>query len=83
MAHWNYRLVRKAAGDEAFFAVHEVYYNDAGEPTGMTDDAVSFGGDTPEEVATALELALRDVRERPVFDPPAAWATRDEGLGNG
>jgi hypothetical protein len=81
MAHWNYRLVRKTAGDEPFFELHEVFYDDAGVPTGMTDEPVGFGGDTPEEVASALEMALRDVRARPVFDPPATWGERSKEVG--
>lgn len=70
---WNYRIVRKQGLDEEYFEVHEVYYNEAGEPVGMTENCATFGGETPEEVIQALELALRDAQSRPVFTPPKEW----------
>jgi len=70
--HWNYRVVRHPPGvggaTEEWFALHEVFYGEDGEPIGITENPVSFGGDTPEEVAESLEMALRDARERPVLD---------------
>lgn len=66
---WNYRVVKH----EGWYAVHEVYYE--GEtPVGMTTDPVVFTSeDGAEEIAKALELALKDVRDRPVFVPPKEW----------
>lgn len=72
---WNYRLVRTVFEDEEYFAVHEVYYNEAGEPIMMTERPATFGGDSPEEAIQALEMALKDAQSRPVFTPPKEWDT--------
>jgi hypothetical protein len=78
MSHWNYRLVKLNTPHGDYFEVREVYYNDAGEPCAMTERAVGFGGETPEEAIKALKLALRDAENRPVFEPPEKWADFDE-----
>lgn len=73
MSYWNYRLVKyyhKAAG----YAIHEVYYDDDGKPTGMTVNPCSFVGDTPEETVDALTMALKDAQERDIFEEPEEWA---------
>lgn len=65
---WNYRIIQHKEGH---FALHEVYYNEAGKPDGLTDSPVSFGADKdegPEGIITSLELALKDARERPVLN---------------
>jgi YD repeat-containing protein len=74
MSHWNYRIVRYA--DDQGFGLHEVYYDDAGQPKSMTDKAVPFVCEVeegPEGISAGLERALKDARGRPVFDPPASW----------
>ena len=68
---WNYRLVKH----DDYYAVHEVYYGNDGQPTSMTSTAVDFGGETKEEVIAALSMALNDVMERPIFEPPKEWTT--------
>lgn len=39
---WNYRVMRHesktADNDEIFYAIHEVYYNDAGDVSGWTQE---------------------------------------------
>jgi hypothetical protein len=65
---WNYRIVRHTGGDEPWFAIHEVYYDDEDAPTAVTTEPVCPGGDTPDEVIAALEQMLTDARTRPVID---------------
>ena len=81
---WNYRIVRYR--DHAGLGLHEVYYDDAGEPWGMTAEAVRFVCDAEEGesgIVASLVQALADVRKYPVFDEPEVWPGADptEGLG--
>lgn len=43
---WNYRVIE----DNGQFSIHEVYYNDAGEITSVTEDPIAPGGETLEEL---------------------------------
>ncbi len=55
---WNYRVVRKSmkVGDRhhTFYGVHEVYYDDKGQPTGVTENSVELYGDNPTEMLRSL-----------------------------
>jgi len=86
MATWNYRLVQHKSPvgyePEHWFAVHEVHYDNTGAPETMSAAPVTFGGDTPAEVVKALERALKNARDEPVFDPPATWPP-PEGVDRG
>jgi hypothetical protein len=70
---WNYRLVRYRDGSG--YGLHEIFYDGDGQPTGMTEQPISFGCDRNEdavkEISEALTLALNDVTNRPIFDEPA------------
>lgn len=56
---WNYRLVRHTQGDDSYITVHEVYYDDDGNPKAYTIDAVSPGGETLDELRDDLILYLQ------------------------
>lgn len=63
---WNYRILDHGE----WLALHEVYYDDAGEPNGWTVDAITFGAHSDEGaegVIASLEMALADARKRPVL----------------
>lgn len=81
MTTWNYRVVKLptggGSGDAPYYEVREVFYGANGVATAMTASAVTFGGDTPEEVAQALEMALRSLQVQEVFVPPEAWVPPD------
>lgn len=62
---WNYRVIRYEKGG---FGLHEVFYDEAGKPNGMTEKPIEFVGDTLDDLTGSLEMALRDARERPVLD---------------
>jgi hypothetical protein len=75
---WNYRLMRFPVPAEHsetgyWHAVHEVYYNENGEPHGHTERKVGVGGDTPEEVRQAYELMGQS------FSKPILHYSEDEG----
>ena len=76
---WNYRIVRYRSSGA--FGLHEVYYNRAGEPVGMTQNPASFGADEDEGAAGIIEglrLALKDAETRPVLAEPETWAKWDD-----
>ena len=65
---WNYRVVRRPWGDgstcEAFLAIHEAHYEDDEErPVAVTKEPARVTGDTPEELAEALEMMPSGARE--------------------
>jgi hypothetical protein len=74
---WNYRIVKYKDGSG--YGLHEVYYDDAGLAWSMTERAIDFTADSddgPGGIADAMELAIKDARERPVFDEPTKWPGR-------
>ena len=65
---WNYRIIRHADGH---LALHEVVYDDDGNPETMTDRATDFVSDADEgrdEIIRSLENALDDARKLSVLD---------------
>ena len=61
MGHWNYRVMRHADGS---VAIHEVHYDDNGEPHAWTLEPTGFSGDSIEELRSALALAERGLQEK-------------------
>lgn len=73
---WNYRIVKYK--DEDAYGLHEVFYNEAGEAWSMTERPVGFVGDTKIEVLDSLSRAFADASQRPVFQEPEQWASREQ-----
>ena len=49
----------------------------------MTTRPIAFTADSddgPGGIADAMELAIKDARERPVFDEPSRWPGRVPGM---
>jgi len=60
MAHWNHRVVVKeyksSTGEiEKFYGIHEVYYDDKGNPDGVTEESVSPVGDSLTDIKNSLD----------------------------
>lgn len=73
---WNYRAVKTTyktdTGDgepfvEVMVNIHEVYYNDDGFVDGMTENPVSFGGETLDELKSIINR-VQESLEKPVLD---------------
>ena len=62
-SYWQYRIIEHDDQDPPYFAVHEVYYKRGGEIEGWTEEPCKFGGDSVEDVAQALQLALTDTQK--------------------
>lgn len=62
---WHYQILRhKSPTGEEWYALHEAYT----DPTGYTADPIDFRGDSPEEVVSALRMALKDAERHPVVN---------------
>lgn len=70
---WNYRIVKRH--NSIWWSLHEVFYDEDGNPNAMTTDPISFSSDeSPEDVIEMLEMALKDAKTKPVFNEPKEWA---------
>ncbi len=62
MSHWNYRLIHRKCtmpgviGHEDYYAIHEVFYDDKGEPNGVTENEVAIHGSSLTE---AIECKMK------------------------
>lgn len=68
---WNYRIVEYQDGSG--YGLHEVYYDDDGQPWAMTEGAARFVCDRDEGAEGIKESLLRarvDAIKRPVFKEP-------------
>lgn len=64
---WDHRVMRHREGDAVWYAVHEVYYDEAGRPTACTENPVEPFGETFEELRDDLHLFAKAL-EKPVLD---------------
>lgn len=68
--HWNYRIIRHTPVDGAGFvsyAIHEVHYDEAGNPVAVSENPIRLVADTPQDLASDLEL-MEDATRKPTLD---------------
>jgi hypothetical protein len=60
MSTWNYRVLKTTdqKTGETIYAIHEVYYNDAGRPETCTENSVAPMGESLAELKRDMELYL-------------------------
>ena len=51
---WNYRVVKTELDDYIEYSIHEVYYDENGEPDGVTENPSWPAGETWEEFQADL-----------------------------
>ena len=79
MSTWNHRVVRhKGEGQEPdWYAIHEVYYNDVGNITGITANKVAPFGESKSEINSELTNMLAACNKKIIdFD------TSEESIGH-
>jgi len=54
VAGWNYRVVKQHP--RSYYEIHEVYYDDAGKPNGLTVRGIGPGGDNREEFKSSADM---------------------------
>lgn len=67
---WNLRLVKHTERKprRVWYAVHEVWYDEAGKPWTMTEEPVDIVGDSAKDVLAYLKLIQHDLKRLPVLD---------------
>lgn len=81
MRKWNYRIMRHTdAYGREYYAIHESYYNDAGEVTAWTDEPAEVVSETKDGIKEELEKMLRAV-DYPVVEV-SYEKVQDGGCGN-
>jgi len=65
---WNHRVIRRRyeTGEE-YFAIHEVYYDDAGNHNAVTALPVAIFGDSIDDLAITIDH-IRECLNKPVLD---------------
>ncbi|MBI2009336.1 hypothetical protein HYS84_02900 [Candidatus Saccharibacteria bacterium] len=64
--HWNYRIIEHDKSKPAYFAVHEVYYDEKGNIEGWTEDPINVVGDNKTEVTMIIQHISADTK-RPIL----------------
>ena len=64
---WNYRVVKKTYMGDTLFGIHEVYYDDDGNPDMVTVQPVGIVGDDIHELRREYVYYLRALL-RPALD---------------
>lgn len=60
---WNYRIIKHDIKKPAYFAVHEVYYDDAGKITLWTSEPISLTGESNKDILADLKHLIKDTKE--------------------
>ena len=63
---WNYRILQYPDGEDNFFQIHEVYYNDKGEPNSYTANGVTVAGESKESLKWVLEK-MEEALDKPIL----------------
>lgn len=63
---WNHRILAHEHKGEVYFEIHEVFYNNNGEPDGYTEKGVSVGGEDLESITWTLEKMF-ECRDKPIL----------------
>ena len=64
---WNYRVLMHIHGEEAFFQIHEVYYDVLGSVVAFSEKAIAPGGNTLDELESDMTL-MRDALKKDILD---------------
>jgi hypothetical protein len=65
---WNYRAVKHDGKDgEDYYQVHEIYYDEEGNPNGITQHEVTPYGASKAELIWCLEQMLIAARDLPTL----------------
>lgn len=63
MTTWNYRIIKHDKSEPAYFAIHEVYYDEKGKIQGWTADPIEIAGDSKQEVLETLKHMIDDAKQ--------------------
>jgi len=65
---WNHRVMKheKTDGDDDWYQIHEVYYNNKREPNGWTQHGIKPGGNTLEDLRDEL-IRMLEATEKQIL----------------
>ena len=66
---WNHRIIEHHDEDGKYYRIHEVHYDQAGNPRGYTTDGVGVDGEDLEEILWVLKK-MAECTKKPTI--PAA-----------
>lgn len=72
---WNHRVLAHKDGDDYYFQIHEVYYDENGIPNSYTANGVSVGGESLEAINWVL-YKMRECINKPILSKenfPHEW----------
>lgn len=64
--YWNHRILVTKDGDDLYYSVHEVYYEN-GVPNGSTKEAIRISSESPEGIRWTLDMI------KLALDKPFIW----------
>lgn len=65
---WNYRVIKLIDETIITYGIHEVYYDDEGEPESYTSEPIRLSAETFVELSLVLARIL-DALKKPVLSP--------------
>lgn len=63
---WNHRILAHEYKGEIYLQIHEVYYDDDGNPKSYTSEAISVGGESLKSITWTLNKMLQ-CRSKPIL----------------
>jgi hypothetical protein len=72
---WNHRVLAHKDGNDWFFQIHEVYYDNQHVPNGYTENPVTVGGESLDAVRWVLDN-MKDCVDKPILSAenfPNEW----------
>ena len=77
---WNHRVLAHKDGDEVWFSIHEVYYDENGIPKSYTANGVNVGGNSIKDLSWTLDK-MKECLDKPILSLenfPETFNTKDE-----
>ena len=63
---WNHRVLEHKHRDNVYYKIHEVYYDEEGNPNGYTANAVKMDSDSIEGLKWTLDM-MQECLSKPVL----------------
>jgi hypothetical protein len=60
---WNHRILAHKDGDEMYFEIHEVYYDEDGKPISYTTDGANVGSESLDGIKWVLDKMKKCVNK--------------------
>jgi hypothetical protein len=63
---WNHRILAHKDGDEVYFEIHEVYYDEDGKPISYTADGANVGSESLDGIKRVLDK-MKECVNKPIL----------------